>query len=156
MPPRKKGTVNLTVDPSYVLPSWFSSATPQQVGAALSFAASIIPTLGDPSSKLMQVQQDCLQAREEQLAKHEASLQAMVSDARTHSETARESMQARIDELYATKVEQDEVIASITAERDELLRDRRGEAARGLLPGGEHHAGEFTWDGGGRGAIRGP
>ena len=36
-------------------------------------------------------------------------------------------MQARIDELYATKVEQDEAIASITAERYELLNSKAPE-----------------------------
>ena len=130
---KKPSTVTLAVEPEYKLSPWYQSATPSQVGAALSRGATEMQR--EPSSSL-HLQQEALLAREEQLQTHEAALQSVLHEVRTQSEASRAVLQSRIDELTARGEERAEAMARVTAERDALLGNEPDHAA----PVGEHLA----------------
>lgn len=103
MPPRRKHTVNLLVEPGFKLPEWFANATPRQVSDFLSKAEE---TKDEPQPS----PQD---------------LHTLVEEVKANTEATRTTLQARIDELTQRSEEALESVARITAERDALLA--RGE-----------------------------
>jgi chromosome segregation ATPase len=135
MPPKKRkaapeeeNTVTLLTEEGYHLPTWFSSASPQEIGRALTFAAAVFdgtvpPTLStqlEVSTAIAKVKEESMQRRESQLVAHEQAMQSIIAEHKMALDIQQNAMQKEIDRLTILCEQEQGRAKGLIQENDEL------------------------------------
>ena len=133
MAPKKRkapveNTVMLITEEGYHLPTWYSSANPEDIGRALSFAAAVFdgtvpPTFAtqlEVSAAIAKVTEESMQRREAQLVAHEQAMQSIIADHKTALDIQQNATQKEIDRLTSLHKEEEERVKGLIEENDEL------------------------------------
>ena len=118
----------LITDEGYHLPTWYSSASPEDIGRALSFAAAVFggtvpPTFAtqlEVSTAIAKVKEESMQRREAQLVAHEQVMQGIIADHKTALDIQQNATQKEIDRLTNLHEQEKERANGLIRENDEL------------------------------------
>lgn len=119
-------SVTLTVQDGYALPTWYSSASPSEIGRALTIGSAILdgnlpsPFQTEVASAVAAVREESVRAREKQLAAHHAHTEKLLDQHRSMLEAQRRLMQEEIDRLNVKAGNGQERIRELVGECDEM------------------------------------